>query len=139
MVGADGSAARTADGTAFGIPGEIVSLADLRQQLLDQEPGIGIAERVVLYAAMIRIAGADPIRVCVATLAGSDEDTDRDRHLLAVDQVVHNCRHAQHALGIDGAGAILEHQDAGRAGWIILGRHIDPVLSGRVGEDPALE
>ena len=50
-------------------------VSDVREDLLQQERGVGIAEGVVL-------------RIPILGLAGVDEDTDRHGHLASVNQVV---------------------------------------------------
>ena len=70
MNGADRPAAGPADGPAGGVLGQVVLLADLGQHLVDDEAGVLVAERVVLDAAVVRVAGADRLGVLVAPWPG---------------------------------------------------------------------
>ena len=62
-----------------------------------------------------------------------DEDADRDRHLLLVDQVVEDGRHE-----VLVAPAVLEDHDAGRLVLRILGGNVNPPVAGGAVEDFAL-
>ena len=64
-------------------------------------------------------------------VARADEDADRDRHLLLVDQVVEYGRRVV-------LDAVLADENAGRLAAVVLGGHVDPVVADRAGEDLAL-
>src|SRR5262245_18824644 len=95
---ADGAAASTADGTARRIRCKRISLANFRQQLVYEETGIGVAQRVVLGGPIVRILCAQLIRIGVATLPWRDEDTDGHGNVFLADQIVEHLRNAQLAL-----------------------------------------
>jgi hypothetical protein len=76
--GADAAGGRAADRPEIRVGGQVQALADLGQELLQQEPGIAVAERVVLEAPVVadgRVAGGGRQH------AGIEEDTDRDSPL----------------------------------------------------------
>ena len=58
-----------------------VFVLDLGQQLLEQEPGVVVAQAVVLVAAVEAVEGLVGGRLHAAV---HDEHADRDRHLLLV-------------------------------------------------------
>ena len=131
---ADASGRGAADGPEARIGGEVQGLPHLGQQLLEQEPGVAVAERVVLEAAVeagLLVGGArgDHARV--------DEDADRDRHLAAMDQVVEDHGDSPPAVLGDEPAAVLEHHDRRRRVRPVLRGHVDPVVTLRPREDGA--
>ena len=94
-------------------------LPDLGQDLLDQEAGVAVAQRVVLEAAVEarqRAVGRGRHHARV------DEDADRDRHLALVDEVVEDHRHAPVAVFLDVAAPSWKTMTAaGFAAVVLLG------------------
>ena len=70
--GADAAAADAGDGAALGVVAELHRLLDLGQDLLEQEPGVPVGERVVLDAALAAavLAGPVPGLMKTATVTG---------------------------------------------------------------------
>ena len=125
---ADGAAARPANRPPCGILRHRVLLPDLGNQLIHEKARVRIRQRVVLRRAVVRVARPEVLRVSLAPLTRRDEDADRRREVLLVNQVLQDLRHSQHALRGDGALAVLEHQEVGRPPRRVLGRDVDPVL-----------
>ncbi len=124
--GADPAAADPGDGAALGVVAELHRLLDLREDLLEQEAGVTVGERVVLDAALASaLRAGHPAR--------SDEHADGHRHLARRDQVIEDGRHER-----DVALAVLEDHDAGGMIVLVLGRHVDPPVARGAGEDLAL-
>ena len=93
-----------------GVLGEIDLLADLRQDLLQQEARVAVGGIVVLEAAVV---ARQRVGIRRRHDAGIDHDRDGDRHLLLRDQVVEDDRHAKAAVPILKAAAVLKDHDAG--------------------------
>ena len=115
-----------------GSVGEVVLLADLGQDLVDQEARVVVAERVVLEAAVV--AAPLVLRVRLAEMSRVDEDADRHRHLLLVDQVVEHHRHAVLGVEVHVLVAVLKHHHRGRRGGVVLRGDVDPVVPDRAGK-----
>ena len=111
----------------IGRPSDGAQLLDLRQQLLEQEPDVTVAQAVVFEAAIEPIdrPGLDRLHPAV-----HHEDADGDGHLLAGDQLVEDRRRVV-------LDAVLVHVQAGRLRRIVLPRDVDPVIAHRAGEDLA--
>ena len=126
--GADRAAAHAADGALVGVVGELdgVLLRDEGQQLVDEELGVGAAERIVLEAAVAAVRAAH---------AGVDEDADGHRHLSLGDEVVEDDGDALLAGLADVAAAVLEDHERGRLGAVVLRRDVDPAIARGLGED----
>ena len=103
-------------------------LLDLGQQFVEQEPGVVVAEAVVLVAAVEAVERLVGRRLHAAV---HDEHADRDRHLLLGDQLVEDGR------GVE-LDAVLVDVHAGRLRRVVLLGHVDPVVADRAGEDLAL-
>jgi hypothetical protein len=139
--GRDGATGSAADDAFFRIVGELVLLAHLGQQFLDEHAHVFVVQHVVFVAPVVRIAHVEIRGIGLAEISRCNEHADGDRHLLLADHVLHGLRHAQRAIGVGGALAVLEHQQVGGLGLfvVVLRGNEDPVAAHRAGDDLALE
>ena len=123
--GRDGPAAAAADGALVGIgrEAEAVGPFEEREQLVEQEARVGVAEAVVFEAAVEAVEGVGRVRLHAA---GRDEDADQRRDFLLGDQVVKN------DLG-PVAAAILQHHERGGLRTVELLREVHRVVAHRAG------
>ena len=126
--GRQSAVAHAGDRPARRVIRQVVVLADLREDLLQQEAGVGVGDRRVLDAPQVPGKLLHP---------GIDEDADRHRHLAPVDQVVEDGGRSHRAFGIDVELAVLEDHDGRGLGAGVLGRDVDPVVVGRARVDAA--
>jgi hypothetical protein len=91
--GANRAATHAADGAQLGIVGEFHAklLRHERQELTDEESRVGVAERVVFEAAVVRSGGG---RIRRGAVSRVDENANGHRHLTFRDQVVEDNGHA---------------------------------------------
>ncbi len=99
----------------------------LGEELVQQEPGVVVAEAVVLVAAVEAIERLVGGRLHAPV---HDEHADDDRHLPLVDELVEDGGRVE-------LDAVLVDVHAGRLGRVVLLRHVDPVVAHRAGEDLA--
>ena len=118
----------------IGVGGEVVGLADLGEDLVEQEPRVAVAHIVVLDAAVEARQRAFARR---RHDAGVDEDADGDRHVAFVNQVVEDDRHAPVAAFADVALRRPGTPSRRRLRRVVLLRHVDPVVARRAGIDRA--
>jgi hypothetical protein len=133
--GADAAGTGAADGAQIRILGELVFLRHFGQEFAEEELRVGVAEGIVFETAVAA--------VFTALLGGRDnarihEQADGDGHFLFRDEVVEHGRHAVLAVGADVAAAILEDHERSWLCWIVLLRHIDPVIAHGAGIDGAV-
>ena len=105
-----------------------ILLGNLREDLLQQKPRILVADRVVFDTAIgsrlfTMTAGRKRARI--------DEDSDRDRHLALVNQIVEDDRNTKLAMLIDVTSAVLKHHHAGGRFPIVLCGDVNPVIADR--------
>lgn len=136
---ANGAAAESANGAAFGIFCEVIFPANFGKDFVEEEFGVFVAERIVFDAAVVGIPVVEVIEILHAPGPGSDENSNRHRHLLFGDEIVHHDRKANDAVGVLRAMAVLENEDAGGLGRVVLGGNVNPVIAKGVGEHLALE
>ena len=115
---------------------EVVTFGNFRQDLLDQEARVAIAQGVVLVAPVVAVllvgrGGRQDTRI--------DEDADGHRHLALVNQVVEHNRDTPAAGLRHHTAAILKDHHTGRFRGVVLRRHVDPVIPHRAGIDLAGE
>ena len=101
---------------------------DLGQELLEQEPGVVVAQPVVLVAA---IEPVHRLAVGALTRPGVTKTPMVTGISFLCDQLVED-------LGRLVLHAVLADEQAGRLGRVILLGHVDPVVAHRAGEDLAL-
>ena len=129
---ADAAAAVAAYSTSIGILCEIVGLADLRDDFVEQELRAGVAERIIFEAAILPALLA---RIGGGNLAGIDEDADGHRDLARSDEIVEHRRRAEIAVGGDEAAAVeKDHHASGLGGVVLLG-DVNPVVAHCARED----
>ncbi|MFO1092213.1 MAG: hypothetical protein U0992_02725 [Planctomycetaceae bacterium] len=130
---ADRSRAGAGDGTVVRVGAELVRFADFGEEFFDEEPGVLVAEAVVLKAA---IEAAEGVLIGGRDDAGADKDADLNRDVLLVDEVVEGGGE----LPVLGAGnPVLDDEDSSRLAGVVLGGDVDPVVADGTGEDVAFE
>ena len=134
----DAAAGNTSDPAVSGIRRnvELVFCDNGWQQLFNDEPGVLIAERVVLKAAVARTPRV--LRQCVAAMAGIDEQPDRDGHVALVNQVVEDDGNAMLAGFVGVCMAVLEDHQTRWLDSVVLLRNVDRVFANRALKDRAL-
>src|SRR5690606_18196062 len=124
--GGDATRAVATGDAAVGIGREFHGLAHLGENFFDEESGVLIAERVVFETAVATgflsfLCGGDHARV--------DENADSHGNVTGVDEIVEDGGRAERAIGFDKPASVETDEDAGGAGAVVLGGHVDPVVA----------
>ena len=122
----DAAGARAGDSVIIRIFRQVVALAHLRQNFLDEEARIAVTQGVIFKAAVVAVLLFRSER---RQYAGIDEDANGHRHVALVDQVVKDDGDAKAAGLVRHSLAILKDHDAGRLFGFVLCRDINPVVA----------
>jgi len=126
--------AGTGDGMDVCIGGDVVLFAKLGQDFIDQETCITIIHGIVLIAAVVaRLL----IRGCNRQDARVNEDSDGDRDLAFVDEVVHDDVGVPCARVVNEIHAVAEEHNAGGLVGFVLGRNVSCPVACGIGVDSA--
>ena len=125
----DRAGAGAADAMALGILGEVVLLVECRHELVDDDAGVFVVERVVFSGPVGRPI-APLLRRRFRLFRRStrvDEHRQHHRQLPAIDQVVEHVGDAQVALHVLERLAVVEDHQARRDRFVVLRRHVHPI------------
>ena len=134
---------RSANDTLFGIFGQVVILGNLGKELAFEHAGVGIAESVIFLTpvADLFLFSGTPVLASFDLVSEDtrvDEESDGDRDLSFVDEVIENDSCAGLTLFIDIGVTILKHHHGGGLIRFVLGWDVEVILSNSAVEDFAL-
>ena len=130
---ADRAGTAATDRPQIRVVGQVVVDLHFRDDLLQQESRVTVAERIVLDLARLiwKVVGYGLTR----RDARVDEEADGNGHFASMNQVVGNDRHANDAVGLKKTLPILEDHQTCRVGRVVLCRYVDPVVMDSSGID----
>ena len=128
--GTDPSRTRAADRPQRRITRERLLLRHLGQDLLEQKPGVAVAERVILERPVRVFPRARRLLLCLV-VARIEKHRHRRRHFSRSDEVVEHDGHAPLAVDLQIAVAVLKDHEGRRHIGLGLRRHIDRPVAHR--------